>query len=121
MPSKLKSETARINGAKSRGPKSPATRQKSSANSLQHGLTAANTLVLACEVPEEFKKFLDEYMAVHQPVNAAECDLVDQMAAARWRVPPSRSDRSRHHRLRDGQQQIRGPEKIPAGRYRHPP
>ena len=86
MPSKLKSETARINGAKSRGPKSPETRQKSSRNALDHGLTAASTIVLACEIPEEFKKFLDEYMAVHQPANAAERDLVDQMAAARWRI-----------------------------------
>src|SRR5438128_9637966 len=52
MPSKLKSETARINGAKSRGPKSPETRQKSSRNALDHGLTAASTIVLACEIPE---------------------------------------------------------------------
>ena len=91
MPSKLKSETARINGAKSRGPKSAETREKSSRNSLQHGLTAASTIVLDCESPDEFKKFEARYIAMHQPANAAESDLVEQMIANQWRIRRART------------------------------
>ena len=53
MPSLSKSESARINGAKSRGPKTEAGRQRSSQNALKHGLTA-ETLVLPTEDPAEF-------------------------------------------------------------------
>jgi hypothetical protein len=56
MPSKLKSDTARVNGAKSRGPKTAAGLEKSSHNALSHGLTARHTLVLECENLEEFEQ-----------------------------------------------------------------
>src|SRR6266700_3976070 len=86
MPSQLKSDTARANGAKSRGPKTPETRAKSSRNSLQHGLTACNSILLDCESPEEFQKLLDQYIAFHQPANFAEQQLLNQMVAALWRI-----------------------------------
>ena len=86
MTSQLKSETARINGAKSKGPKSPETRAKSAANSLRHGLTAVSTVILDCESPDEFKKLLAEFVAMHEPATPAEHDSVEQMAIARWRV-----------------------------------
>jgi hypothetical protein len=60
MPSALKSETARTNGAKSQAPKTPEGKEASSRNSLKHGFTARNT--------------------------ASEKELVDQMAIARWRI-----------------------------------
>ena len=66
MTSQLKSETARINGAKSKGPKSPETRAKSAANSLRHGLTAVSTITLDCESPDEFKKLLADFVAMHR-------------------------------------------------------
>ena len=86
MPSKLKSETARANGAKSRGPKTAAGREKSSCNSLGHGLTSRNTLILEYESPQEFALMLAEYRTIYEPATAAESDLVDQMVAARWRI-----------------------------------
>src|SRR5712691_2511518 len=86
MPSELKSETARANGAKSRGPTTAAGREKSSRNSLRHGFTSRSTIVLECENTEEFKEMLADYKATYQPANAAESDLVDQMVAARWRI-----------------------------------
>ena len=86
MTSKLKSETARINGAKSKGPKTPDGRAKSAKNSTKHGLTAVSTIVLDCECEDEFDELLADFVTMHLPVGAAEQDAVEQMAVARWHV-----------------------------------
>jgi hypothetical protein len=86
MPSQLKSDTARANGAKSRGPKSAETKEKSSRNSLRHGFTARSIILLECESTDEFQKLEEEFAAMHQPATPAEQDLVDEMVAARWRI-----------------------------------
>ncbi len=56
MPSQLKSDTARANGAKSRGPKSAETKEKSSRNSLRHGFTSRHSILLECENEDEFQE-----------------------------------------------------------------
>jgi len=86
MPSELKSETARTNGAKSHGPKTPEGKEASSRNAIKHGMTARNTFILECENKEDYREFLAEHIAIHQPVTAPEKELVDQMAIARWRI-----------------------------------
>src|SRR5881397_3828166 len=86
MISKLKSETARTNGAKSKGPKTPQGRAKSAKNSIRRGLTAVNTIVLDCESEDEFNELLADLVAMHLPVGASEQDAVEQMAVARWHV-----------------------------------
>jgi hypothetical protein len=86
MPSALKSATARLNGAKSRGPKSAAGREKSSRNSLRHGLTARQTVLLEHENANEFAQVLADYTTTYQPATPAEHDLVKQIATARWRI-----------------------------------
>ena len=86
MPSELKSETARINGAKSRGPITEAGKAASSQNALKHGMTARNTYILECENADEYKAFLAEHIAIHQPATPPEKELVEQMAIARWRI-----------------------------------
>src|SRR5260370_36236500 len=86
MPSQLRSDTARANGAKSHGPKSAETREKSSRNSLRHGFTSRHTILLECENEDEFKEMEDDFAAMHQPATPAEQDLVDEMVAARWRI-----------------------------------
>ena len=85
MPSLNKSESARINGAKSRGPKTEAGRRRSSQNALKHGLTA-QTLLLPSEDPDEFQQLLTSYIRQFQPVGPAELDLVHEMVAAKWRL-----------------------------------
>ena len=86
MVSKLKSDTARANGAKSRGPKSPATREKASHNSLRHGFTARNTVLLECENPDLYEELRNQYIAAYQPASPVENDLVEEMVVARWRI-----------------------------------
>jgi hypothetical protein len=86
MTSELKSATARINGAKSRGPKTPEGLQKSSQNALKHGFTSRSNILLACENGEEFQSNLDGYLAIYQPTNPFEKDLVEEIVATRWRI-----------------------------------
>ena len=86
MPSQLKSDTARANGAKSRGPKTAETKEKSSRNSLRHGFTSRHTMLLECEDEDEFQELEDDFAANYQPATPAEQDLVNEMVAARWRI-----------------------------------
>src|SRR5258705_13929380 len=86
MPTQLRSDTARVNGAKSQGPKTAEGRAKSSRNAVKHGLFSRNPLVLECENDDDFQQLHDSQMEIHQPATPAEKDLVDQMVAARWRI-----------------------------------
>ena len=86
MPSDLKSETSRINGAKSHGPTTPEGKEASSRNSLKHGFTSRKTFILQTESWEEYQAFLAEHITIHQPATPPEKELVDQMAIARWRI-----------------------------------
>src|SRR4029077_5819829 len=81
----LKSETARANGAKSHGPVTPEGRSASSRNSLRHGFTA-KSVVLPTESSEDFQELLDSYIAQFHPQGGVEMDLIQAMAAARWRL-----------------------------------
>jgi hypothetical protein len=86
MTSQLRSDTARINGAKSHGPTSAEGRAISSQNALQHGVTSKNTIMLACEDPQEFETLLAGYMASYRPTNAIEKHMVEEMFTAHWRI-----------------------------------
>jgi hypothetical protein len=86
MTSDLKSATSRANGAKSRGPKTPEGREKSSQNSLVHGFTSKKTIVLQCENEGEFQEMLGYYAGTYQPGSPVEEDLVHEMVACRWRM-----------------------------------
>jgi hypothetical protein len=86
MTSELKSATSRANGAKSQGPKTPEGKEKSSANSLNHGFTAKKTVLLDCENEDQFKEMLADYAEAYQPGCTVEEDLVAEMVACRWRI-----------------------------------
>ena len=85
MASELKSAASRANGAKSHGPKSNETKEKSSSNSLKHGFTSKKTVVLAVESQDRFQEMLDDYAATYQPGSPVEEDLVAEMVAAKSR------------------------------------
>ena len=83
--SELKSQTARINGAKSKGPITPEGRAKSSRNSTRHGLSSKVT-VMPAENPEEFQALLDAHIDRFQPQDLVEMSLVEALASTRWRL-----------------------------------
>jgi hypothetical protein len=85
MASQSKSDTARANGAKSRGPVTPQGKARSSQNAVKHGLTATFS-VLPCESKEDFEAVLEAHRAHHQPATQLEEELVRSLAIARWRL-----------------------------------
>src|SRR2546425_12633230 len=99
MPTERQSESARINGAKSRGPKSAEGKKKSSRNSLQHGCTASHTIILACEDPKDFERMVEKYDTMYRPVTLEEQDLVAEMISARWRIRRATGIRSEERRV----------------------
>src|SRR6266481_5411931 len=84
MPTDKQIQAARQNGAKSKGPKTPEGKQRSSQNATQHGMLA-ETLVLHNENQAEFEKLRAAYMEQYQPVGPTETHLVQQIVACEWR------------------------------------
>jgi hypothetical protein len=85
MPSKNRIEAGRRNGALGRGKKSEESRQKCAMNSVRHGLTA-KAVVLSNESKDDFESLRRTYYTRYQPADEVECDLVDDMVCARWRI-----------------------------------
>ncbi len=84
MSSLRKIDSARANGAKSRGPITEEGRKKSSKNAFKHGLNA-RTPVLFNETDDEHAALLDSYVQDLQPVGTAEMAAVIDMVDAKWR------------------------------------
>ena len=81
-----KSEQARINGAKSKGPKTEEGRRSSGARHFKHGLYAVNATVLDIESREAFKILRDAAFAQWRPRNPFEAQYVDEIADCSWRI-----------------------------------
>ncbi len=84
MTTTRKSESARANGAKSRGPITPEGKLASSQNATKHGIFS-RTIVLQCESQDRFEQVLAALKDQVQPRNASEAAYVETMAIARWR------------------------------------
>ncbi len=80
-----KSESARINGAKSRGPKTPEGKAKSSQNAIKHGIFA-QVVVLKTESADIFEELTQDFMQRFEPRDGVEQAIVEQMIAATWRL-----------------------------------
>ena len=79
-----RSESSRINGAKSRGPVTPEGKARSSRNALTHGLTAQD-ICLSVEDQDQFNQLRSADVDKFQPQEAVETGLVNEMVAAKWR------------------------------------
>src|SRR5688500_12693684 len=80
-----RAETARVNGAKSHGPVTKKGLAISSQNSLRHGLTSKQ-VVLPGESSHDYERHRESYRDQFRPQGAAELDLIDAIAASRWKL-----------------------------------
>jgi hypothetical protein len=85
MRSELQQQTARANGSKSRGPVTTEGKRVSSRNAIRHGLLA-KTVLIEGESAANFTALLAELHAEFQPLPGSETNLVETMAACRWRM-----------------------------------
>lgn len=86
-----RAEASRLNGTKSRGPRTEAGKARSSQNALKHGLRAQRHVVLPDEDAAEYEAHEEAFLAELAPEGALQTHLARRIAAAAWRV--LRSDR----------------------------
>jgi hypothetical protein len=75
---------SRQNGARSRGPRTPEGKRRSSRNATRHGLLA-QYVVVPGEDAAAFQSLVDSHIAKFGAADDSECDLIEEMAAANWR------------------------------------
>ena len=85
MPTTDRSERARRNGAKSKGPTSSTGKRWSSKNSFKTGLYAKTIEAFPQELQDHYKKILKAYRDDYRPSDSIEDDLLAQMAFNRTR------------------------------------
>jgi hypothetical protein len=86
-----RARASRINGAKSRGPKSAAGKARSSRNAIKHGLCMDKTLMFPEEDPWAFDALERALLAELAPVGALQGVLAQRIVSAAWRL--RRADR----------------------------
>jgi hypothetical protein len=82
--SRRRKMASRANGARSKGPITPAGKARSSRNATRHGLMA-KCVVLEDESREGFDTLLAEFIARFGPTDGVELGLVEEMFSAFWR------------------------------------
>jgi hypothetical protein len=78
-------EANRRNALKSTGPKTPTGKGIASKNATRHGLLASD-VVIKGEDPEAFTAMQEALVHELTPEGAIECQLVDRIAGALWRL-----------------------------------
>ena len=89
--SNARAAASRRNGAKSRGPKTPAGKARSAQNALRHGMRALRYVVLPDEDGVAFQALEAALMDELAPVGTLQVVLVRRVAMAAWRL--ARADR----------------------------
>ena len=85
MSSERRINASRENGAKSRGPKTPAGKRCASKNSQRHGMLA-QTIVLDEEDADAFEELIVSLEMEFGPRSPNENALVENLAVSRWRL-----------------------------------
>jgi hypothetical protein len=80
-----KAESARINGAKSSGPATPEGKANSANGNLRHG-AYSKRVVMDGENPQFYESFKQSFFQHFLPEGPFECECVDAMVTARWRI-----------------------------------
>jgi hypothetical protein len=79
-----RAEQARINGAKSTGPKTPEGLKAAQTATLTHGLYATEETLKASIDPEAFEALRQKYHRIWAPPDEYTAERVDDLAFARW-------------------------------------
>ena len=79
-----RAEQARINGAKSTGPKTPEGLKAAKTATLTHGLYATEETLKASIDPEAFEALRQKYHRIWAPPDEYTAERVDDLAFARW-------------------------------------
>jgi hypothetical protein len=85
---------SRANGAKSRGPKTDAGKQRSARNAIKSGefaesfahIVPPHSAVLINEDRQAYYRLFDEMLYIYQPRNQEAANLVKQITIARWQI-----------------------------------
>lgn len=80
-----RSEQARINGAKSKGPITPEGKLRSSLNRMKHGRYSRYLSLLHIEDRQAFDALIDDLVAQFLPKDHVEFRLIAQLASVEWR------------------------------------
>jgi hypothetical protein len=89
-----KAKISRENGAKSRGPKSPQGKARSSRNALKTGeysekfkhFIPPHEACIANEERKDYEALVDQLIAIYKPANQLALDAVGDIAVARWQI-----------------------------------
>jgi hypothetical protein len=81
-----RAEASRRNGAKSRGPKTPEGKARSSQNALKHGLRAQKHMLLPGESAAEYQRLEAALLEELAPEGALQAVLARRVVAAAWRL-----------------------------------
>lgn len=81
-----RSEQARINGAKSRGPKTPEGLERARTASIIHGLYTQDPTLSATFSEVAYEELRAQYQSVWNPSNRYIADKVDDLVAIRWEL-----------------------------------
>jgi hypothetical protein len=84
--SPARAEASRQNGAKSRGPVTPAGKARAARNALKHGLRAEQHVVVEGESAEAFAAFEAALVTDLAPAGALQTLLAGRVARAAWRL-----------------------------------
>src|SRR3954447_3754586 len=80
-----RAETARANGARSRGPFTDVGKARSRTNALKHGLRSAEFGLLPDEDADAWEEHLAGVRATYAPQDPVEVHLIEGIAVAQWR------------------------------------
>jgi hypothetical protein len=85
MSSERRIRASQTNGALSKGPKTPAGRQRAAKNKIRHGILA-QTIILDDEDRSAFLEMLAAFEAEYNPQTKSDSVLVEHLAASTWRL-----------------------------------
>ncbi|BCX19363.1 MAG: hypothetical protein KatS3mg117_3045 [Geminicoccaceae bacterium] len=90
---------ARANGARSRGPRTPEGKARSSQNALVHGFAATVHLLTPGEDPAELERLRDTFLTAYAPDRPGRALLVERLVAAAWKLRRAERLEAALHRL----------------------